>query len=168
MNSEGLGVRNETSEEVHGDSQRFFKAGRYRLGLKQEHFGWFELAGARINCVTEYFECRDSKQWRVSGFAKYRRHCPGLPVDPDKNIAHRASDLTTIGKSKSLLCVWADPELIESATWNHTENGACIRNKVKPLPTSLVAWIADLYSYFCYSHARDFTITGTWRQRPAR
>jgi hypothetical protein len=33
---------------------------------------------------------------------------------------------------------------------------------------SLVAWIADLYSYFCYSHALDFTITGTQRQRPSK
>ena len=29
----------------------------------------------------------------------------------------------------------------------------------------LVAWITDLYSYFCYSHALDSTITGTQRQR---
>jgi hypothetical protein len=33
---------------------------------------------------------------------------------------------------------------------------------------SLVAWIADLYSYFCDSHRLDFTITSTQRQRPAR
>jgi hypothetical protein len=26
---------------------------------------------------------------------------------------------------------------------------------------SLVAWIADLYSYFCESHRLDFTITST-------
>ena len=54
---------------------------------------------------------------------------------------------------KSLLRIWADPELIESGSWNHAKNGACIRNKVKLLPMSLVAWITDLYSYFCDSHS---------------
>ena len=28
--------------------------------LEEEHFGWFELAGARIDRVTEYFEGSDS------------------------------------------------------------------------------------------------------------
>ena len=50
--------------------------------------------------------------------------------------------------------------MIESAPWNQAKNGACIRNKVELLPMSLVAWIADLYSYFCYSHDLNFTI---WR-----
>jgi hypothetical protein len=30
------------------------------LRLKQEHFGWFELAGARVDRVTQYFEGDDS------------------------------------------------------------------------------------------------------------
>ena len=61
---------------------------------------------------------------------------------------------------KSLFGIWSDTELIESAPWNQAKNGACIRNKVELLPMSLVAWIADLYSYFCYSHDLNFTI---WR-----
>jgi hypothetical protein len=150
------------------ENSTFFRSGKVSLGSKHEHFGWFELAGARINCVTEYLECRDSKQRCVGEFTKYCRYCSGLSVDADKNIAHWASDLATVGKSKSLLRIWADPELIESGSWNHAENGACIRNKVKLLPMSLVAWIADLYSYFCDSHRLDFTITSTQRQRPAR
>jgi hypothetical protein len=58
----GLEVRNEASVEVHGESQCFSKVERYPVpwGLKQEHFGWFELAGAWIDRVTQYFEGRDS------------------------------------------------------------------------------------------------------------
>ena len=40
----------------------FFQGGKVSscLGLKQEHFGWLELPGARIERITEYFEGRDS------------------------------------------------------------------------------------------------------------
>ena len=45
-----------------GDSQCFFQGEKVSssMGLKQEHFGWFELAGARIDRVAEYCERRHS------------------------------------------------------------------------------------------------------------
>ena len=48
--------------EEHGGQSTLFQSGKVSscLGLEQEHFGWFEFAGARIDRVTEYFERRDS------------------------------------------------------------------------------------------------------------
>src|SRR5262249_15449153 len=82
-----------------------------------------------------------------------------------KNRAQGVVDFGNVRQLKRLLRIWSYTELIEGAPWNYAKNGACIRNKVKRLPMSLVAWITDLHSYFCYSHALDSTITGSQRQR---